>query len=638
MSRKDFIITKLEGYSGIRLLDNQPLCFSPGINLLVGRNGSGKTNLLRLIQSIFQETSGTENYLETSYLQSLRREILKQCEDYRDEYIIDQDILGEIQIISYSYHNKRNSIYLGIKPNRTKYSISKELEREKTTDYTFYVKHNRSFDADWYGLFNSRSTQKLNIDASPYYRMFSTDPNEESSSILQEPVNMVNQFIERKYREYFESDEFRSQVKKLEEEINKRYSKFLGQTAKRISIDFDPTSLDRHVMKLIDKGNVVDPEMISDGEKVLLNLLTSFGIAEQECYDMLSIDEPDLYMHDDMIKILAQELISISESCPETIIMVASHSAALIENLAKSNYENLNLIVFDEDRRVRKSNEEIDFVNALNRNGVWFSPLMLSKRPNLFIENQGESGMEFRDLFLKFFDRRKPPNVIPIGSSGNVEQKDSFADIFRDLVELDDIKSYGIQDGDQWMKEYLINYLDEEIDLDKLMSLLRSENGMYLQHSEIKPSAYYFNCWEIENLWLMDETIESYIKDDQRLIPKQFVEFLRARIDFLSNEYLEFYYKRGLYARYYKTHDLSKKVEKLEQKLNKARDVLAQKEKFKKRSIDLVTALINSDLIRWLPGKEIAKELRKEGYEFDDSGLDYENLELSKRIRQILDM
>jgi recombinational DNA repair ATPase RecF len=52
MNNQNLIFTKLEGYSGIRLKDNMPLEFRPGINLLVGRNGCGKTNLLRLIELI----------------------------------------------------------------------------------------------------------------------------------------------------------------------------------------------------------------------------------------------------------------------------------------------------------------------------------------------------------------------------------------------------------------------------------------------------------------------------------------------------------------------------------------------------------------------------------------------------------
>ncbi len=43
-------ITHLEGYAGLRLKDEKNLEIKKGINLLVGRNGSGKSALTNLVE------------------------------------------------------------------------------------------------------------------------------------------------------------------------------------------------------------------------------------------------------------------------------------------------------------------------------------------------------------------------------------------------------------------------------------------------------------------------------------------------------------------------------------------------------------------------------------------------------------
>jgi recombinational DNA repair ATPase RecF len=78
MQDEDLVITKLEGYSGIRLKNNKPLVFKPGINLLVGKNGCGKTNLLRLIQLLATNKGELKGRIESSYFIRHSRAILKK--------------------------------------------------------------------------------------------------------------------------------------------------------------------------------------------------------------------------------------------------------------------------------------------------------------------------------------------------------------------------------------------------------------------------------------------------------------------------------------------------------------------------------------------------------------------------------
>ena len=72
MNTKSFVITKLQGYSGIRLKEGKPLMFKPGINLLVGRNGSGKSNLINLIHSITTDHGELKTRIESSFFVDIK--------------------------------------------------------------------------------------------------------------------------------------------------------------------------------------------------------------------------------------------------------------------------------------------------------------------------------------------------------------------------------------------------------------------------------------------------------------------------------------------------------------------------------------------------------------------------------------
>jgi recombinational DNA repair ATPase RecF len=75
-------ITHLEGYAGLRLKDGKSLEVKKGINLLVGRNGSGKSNLAELIHFIFND-EGAKNgkhLFETKYLEGIAKKAIQNFE------------------------------------------------------------------------------------------------------------------------------------------------------------------------------------------------------------------------------------------------------------------------------------------------------------------------------------------------------------------------------------------------------------------------------------------------------------------------------------------------------------------------------------------------------------------------------
>lgn len=101
MSKQDLIIKKLIGYSGIRLLNGKPLQIKPGINLIVGRNGSGKSNFIRLIQSLSTDKPDVSHRIESSFFLHHSNNSIskKRGKDTGKKF-------GKIPIMEYSYKGK----------------------------------------------------------------------------------------------------------------------------------------------------------------------------------------------------------------------------------------------------------------------------------------------------------------------------------------------------------------------------------------------------------------------------------------------------------------------------------------------------------------------------------------------------
>ena len=90
-----------------------------------------------------------------------------------------------------------------------------------------------------------------------------------------------------------------------------------------------------------------------------------------------------------------------------------------------------------------------------------------------FFENKFQKEDIQRSLFSKFFPTENTPNIIPIGTAGNVQDSDSFSGLFQEILKISKIRSVGVQDGDIWLKSKLADYLSGKANLTEIIKALK---------------------------------------------------------------------------------------------------------------------------------------------------------------------
>ncbi|MBL7840597.1 MAG: ATP-binding protein [Cyclobacteriaceae bacterium] len=630
MGKNKLIISKLEGFSGIRLKGNRPLVFKPGINLLVGRNGSGKTNLMSLIQRIATGRGDLKNRIESSFFVYHLKEAAKgNAVDVEKRF-------GTVTIANYAFGDRLGSIKMTLTNCDQPHVIKNLLEPGANFEHHFGLSHD-DFDAKFTYLSGNESPIKFessgNVNANPLPRVHDS----KAHKLMGGEIDLVKEYLHRQMLEVYRSPEFIARITKLEEAINLMFAKFLGTANKNIKIDYhDIGTSGKTSLSLMDHDNYIDSINISTGETILLNLIFSLSVVKEEKLKIVAMDEPDVHMHDDMIQVLVDELFELTKVVPDCIFIIASHSTALIEKLAVKGKESINIISFDQDRRVSNNERDVDLINALSQNGVKFSPLMLSRRKNIFIENQLNPQKDSRSLLMKFFVPDNVPNIIPIGTSGNVKDVDSFNGILKDILRNKDINAVGILDGDMWFKDKLKDYLSGKTSLSEFISNLIAQERAYIP-SGSSSNLYYFNFWEIENLYLLGELRTCWKdKSGNPLTMNHYLEILNQNRDVVERQFLKMFYKSIIDIKPNQGFSVAKVREFIDQKVGNIHRAIPD------NAVEMVEELASEihrkNLLNWLPGKEIVSLLKSKDFKFDDNSIQYENLVASIRIREMLEL
>lgn len=632
MKDENLIIDKLEGFSGVRLKGKKPLIFKPGINLLVGRNGCGKTNLIRLIQLFATNKGDVSGHIESSYFVKKAEASLKK------HGAAVSDKFGNVTIATHSLKGAKGYLKMSLK-NVPKEFVLRNIIRDPAGFHTNITLHCKTEPVQHRLVYGNAYPPKFEM--SGYVsssNLFSREHDNVIHSSMQGPLESVSQFIRSRLKEFYESDDFISRILNFENTVNEKFSRFLNQSNKRVKINRnDLATSGRISLTLMDNENHIQSANISTGEATLFNLVFSLASAKEEGCKIISLDEPDVHMHDDMIRVLVSELWELLKALPSCIIIVASHSTALIEQLAASGGNLVHIITFDNDRNVGNSENDIELINALHRNGVHFSPLMLSKKKNIFIENQFEKGESHKDFLLKFFSSEDIPNIIPIGNSGNVQDSKSFAHVFENLLKVAKLNSVGVRDGDIWLKPLLVKYLKGELELRKLVNVLKRQRGMYIPQDDSNSNSYFLNCWEIENLYLMDEVLPCWrLNNGSRLTKSGFVKLLQLNRHIIVEQYFDMFYKSITRIRVDKKYSIQGMRAFLQGKFIEIEKGILNASELEDRMRFLVDSLFDSYLIHWMPGKEVRKFLLSKHYTFTEDGFDFKNSELALQVRKIL--
>ncbi|MEQ8928188.1 MAG: ABC transporter ATP-binding protein, partial [Fulvivirga sp.] len=164
MSKQELIISKLVGYSGIRLKNENPLRIKPGINLLVGRNGSGKTNLLKLLQFISRGEADLTRQIESEFYQNqIQISKGKNSDSIRDAF-------GQVTIVEYKVENTVGSIFIKLKDNVDDMTNLVNLSSYQNN----IVPVNSGPNLNWHNINHSGSIRKLEMSGYMRFNFFSS--------------------------------------------------------------------------------------------------------------------------------------------------------------------------------------------------------------------------------------------------------------------------------------------------------------------------------------------------------------------------------------------------------------------------------------------------------------------------------
>lgn len=510
-----FKIKHLEGFSGIKLKNGNALEIKKGINLFVGKNGSGKSNLMSLISYIL--------YPNTSYIENKKV--------FTDSFLNTICRLTEIK-------------YFGVNSNPDKHINAEELESNIFCEFiidgnpgNLKVKMDRNANVNTLkssvsnikfsdeflirpSSLNFNPGQKIkpdikigngNVSINTSLNLF--NPIGDNNIVVANLAQNFNAFFSKRIKDFCLSDpNLLDSLNSLKTSIQESYNKFFKTTNKKIDITLDPIEYGGLGFMLLDDRDPVEFGQLGDGEKNLFNLIVHFSTAVDAQNSHIIYDEPELFMHDDMVCNLAEEIVALSKAVPDKYIFISTHSSTLIEELAGSGVP-INLITI-QNKEVFNSSEDLDFVNTLVQNGVKFSPLYLSKRPNLFIENK-KGGDLHRDFYLSLFKKERLPNIIPVGNCREVEKNDEYLDLLNDILgNSASTSSVGIYDGDKFFCKKFIELLESD-KIDKVNNFvleLINITDLYIKDEENNKS-FYFNFWEIENLYFFNDLLSGWSID-----------------------------------------------------------------------------------------------------------------------------
>ena len=223
MNNQNLIFTKLEGYSGIRLKNNKPLTFKSGINLLVGRNGSGKTNLLQLINQICLGKGDLKGKVESSYFLKKFKPYLKD-----DNFDWNNPKFKNVKIIQYEFMGKQGDIRLHVTNVPHKYVLENLVSNGRNFSSNIHLSDNHVNPVRHKSI-SSNANNFTKFELTGYLlnsSLFSTEHNNQAHSIMKEPISVVSNFIRERLSEFFVSPEFVEKIHKLEVEINRLFTQY----------------------------------------------------------------------------------------------------------------------------------------------------------------------------------------------------------------------------------------------------------------------------------------------------------------------------------------------------------------------------------------------------------------------------
>ena len=402
------------------------------LSIIIGNNGSGKSNILELLSGIFAELYEDKEFIESSYtlIYSINDKIIEITKEYEygEKDFITHKVNGVNQ--SKSYLNTQNLL-----PNNIIALYSGEDDRLYKTYYEYFAnnylrslsnvlapKNNMIYiDKKYWGIALLAFIIKAN------------EESEEAQVFLRKELN-----IDEVLDVYLEFDPIK--IKKLKHNspldlfirnINPKKSPLIS-----MSIEFFYPYVDNYraeeLFNILSQGVTIGAikdlsfvfnddnirsEDMSEGEKKKLLVKTVFDILGTE-NSLILLDEPDAHLH-----IVAKDYfynLAKQSSQERRSIVITTHSPTLtncaddknIIMLTRNNDGNCEIV--DSDRK--------ECINKLT-NGLWTAEeehiFFASNKPLVLVEGKGD--VAYIKSAMKILNYPLDINILPVGGARNAK-------------------------------------------------------------------------------------------------------------------------------------------------------------------------------------------------------------------------
>jgi len=507
-----------------------------GVNILLGKNGSGKTSILNMINGAArQQSPGVPK--------------------------------GENEVAD------KNDNYFA----RITFCVGKE-----ETNHMDYPKNDQPwqnshiFPPDKLRYVTSNRLIKNELTASNLFKLQGYDIPEPGSEI-----NVSDEFNKAIISEMLVAIQ-ELKGKKFTEEIEEAYRKGLVDFEKDIRIDFDR---DNPVYFVDHKEREVSIVNLSAGEREYLYFYAYLRRIRSDKNKVILIDEPELHLHGNQIRKLCELISKLGQ---KNQIIIATHSSDVLHHF----FRTANIILVE---RGKISNPRLgeELSQAIEELGIPIDPSFFTAHW-ICAENKegknlvGNNSPTTSEALGWIFGHKRTIRYWSFGGSRvNVESS----------LELLSKASSGDSDAK----------LSVILDGDKL-SFFDSKFPPEIKNPSKIPGVMHFPFWEIENIFLNPNLINEVIKSGNG---KKGVDILWASLGKV---------KDSLFLSYLKTttRNSAKRLWKDNYFRNNAiRDLEAWKNEVSKLAIDetklkrLFENIFTTKDWKWLPGKEVMKEVNK---------------------------
>ena len=358
-------------------IENLYGCMNYSINLLnqtflVGKNGAGKSSILRIIDAFFSKKISFfqnlnfkkislffEENKENFYIELKKRKEKKiiQREDEIETIEMENCMISDSRMIPYMetfYNERRRKILLKIENNdNEKDDLKKELEDiDKNLKNITNIKFTTTFSVkDYYDRFmkdeniNFLSNSIQYIDDRKKYlsniinKNISFSEGEDTIKELEDildPINIIKKLWQKAIKEYLIILLKKEKTHILSDYIDD-INKFFKDTGKEMYLE-DETELR---IKSIRYLNNLKLEELSSGEMELLILITKIYFSSNQ-NSVIIFDEPEKSLHIEWQVLLGDFFKNFSEKYSETQLIVATHSPFIIQEINDKNIISIN--------------------------------------------------------------------------------------------------------------------------------------------------------------------------------------------------------------------------------------------------------------------------------------------------------